>query len=98
MTELAERLRKSAGTFPGSKWYGGEQPVPDISAKLLREAALALDAKDERIAALEKGLRGVEFDARGYCLACDGWMMGPNGATPKAHTKDCPIGDLLGKR
>lgn len=31
------------------------------------------------------------------CLICVGWNVGPNGETPKVHTKDCPLGKLLAK-
>ena len=31
------------------------------------------------------------------CLICVGWDVGPNGETPRVHTKDCPLGKLLAK-
>lgn len=39
--------------------------------------------------AVEALLRTHEFDAKGYCLSCSGWMVSPNGSTPRKHTKDC---------
>lgn len=53
-----------------------------------REAADRLDA-------LEKALKSVEFGISGRCQICTGWMVGPHGETDRVHTKDCPIAAAL---
>ena len=30
-----------------------------------------------------------EFDHKGYCLSCGGWMVSDNGCTPHAHEDGC---------
>lgn len=30
-----------------------------------------------------------EFDHKGYCLSCGGWMVSDNGCTPHAHEQGC---------
>lgn len=71
------------------------KPVPDPSC-------LALDAEVKdlkaQLRAARVALRRVEFgnaSTQHKCVACAGWDMGPNGETPRRHTKECPVGKAL---
>ena len=48
-------------------------------------------ALEAEVAASQRLIEQIQFSAQGYCPACGGWMVSPNGCTPKAHTTDCPI-------
>jgi hypothetical protein len=47
-----------------------------------------------RVEELKAVLRLVEFGnavTQHKCVACAGWDVGPNGETPRVHTKECPV-------
>jgi len=59
--------------------------------------ARAIMKRDRVILELVAALRRVEFDVRGFCPACDGFNVGPNGSTGHRHTVSCPVAVALAK-
>lgn len=71
-------------------------PLPGEAFRLTYAAPQPAIPEGMKLVPVEK-LREIEFDPKGYCPACSGWNVTPNGCSTHVHTKDCWLGLLIGE-